>query len=76
MLKAASNYSIDAIIASAQEPTLYIRALFSFDEREKAKSFQFHWLAPQRVWWREYKESDYVALKDTCGFKTQLLTGR
>jgi hypothetical protein len=27
------------------------------------------------MWWREYEESNYVAMKDTCGFKTQLLAG-
>jgi DNA polymerase III subunit epsilon len=75
MLKVASNYDIDAIIASAQEPTLYVRALVSFDEREKAKLLQFHWFAPQKIWWRGYKQSDYVAMKDTCGFNTQLLAG-
>jgi DNA polymerase-3 subunit epsilon len=75
MLKMASNYDIDAIIASAQEPTLYVRALVDFDEKEKAKLLQFHWSAPQKIWWRGYKQSDYVGMKDTCGFNTQLLAG-
>ncbi len=38
MLKVASNYEIDAIITSAQEPTLYVQALVSFDDKEKAFS--------------------------------------
>jgi DNA polymerase-3 subunit epsilon len=73
MLNVASNYEIDAIIASAQEPTLYVRALVSFDDKDKAKVLHFHWSAPQKIWWREFKESDYMAMKDTCGFSTQLL---
>jgi hypothetical protein len=75
MLKVASNYDIDAIIASAQEPTLYVRAFVSFDEKEKAKVLQFHWSAQQKIWWRGYKQSDYVAMKGTCGFNTELLAG-
>ena len=75
MLKVASNYDLDAIVARAQEPTLYVQALVSFDEKEKAKELQFRWFAPDKIWWRSYKGSDYEAMKDTCGFKTRLLAG-
>lgn len=74
MLKIASDYSIDDIIARAKEPTLYVQALVSFDEKERAKELQFRWYAPAKVWWKDMKQSDYVAMKDTCGFRTQLLT--
>lgn len=74
MLKLASTYDLGAIIARSKEPLLYVQALVSFDEKEKAKELQFRWYAPQKIWWREYKSSDFAAIRDTCGFRTQLLT--
>lgn len=74
MLKVASGYDLDAIIARSKEPLLFVQALVSFDEKEKAKELQFRWYAPGKVWWKDMKESDYLAMKDTCGFRTQLLS--
>jgi DNA polymerase III subunit epsilon len=73
MLKLASLYSLDDIIARAQEPTLHVQALVSFDEKEKVKERGYHWYAPTKTWWRDFKSSDFAAEKDTCGFRTQLL---
>ena len=73
MLKVASYYDLNAIIERAKEPTLYVQALVTFDEKEKAKERGYCWYAPQKLWWREFKESDYLAERDTCGFVTRLL---
>jgi DNA polymerase-3 subunit epsilon len=59
MLRIASTYNIDSIIARAQEPTLYVRAIVSFDEKDKAKERGFRWCASQKLWWRSFKQSDY-----------------
>ena len=75
MLKLASCYSLAHIIARAAEPTLYVQALVSFDEKEKAKARGYYWCAPKKIWWRTFKQSDYTAEKDVCGFRTQLLAG-
>ena len=74
MLKVASAYDLDAIIARAQEPILYVQALVSFDEKELAKARGYRWYAPTKTWWREWKASDFEADKLECGFRTQLLT--
>ena len=73
MLKVASNYSIDDITARANEPTLYIQALVTFDEKEKAKELGFRWYAPQKIWWKDMKSSDFEAMQSTCGFQTRKL---
>ena len=75
MLKLASGYDLDAIIARAAEPTLYVQAVVSFDEKEKAKELGFRWFAPEKIWWKQQKQSDYEAMKSTCGFATRLLAG-
>ena len=74
MLKLASAYDLDAIIARSQEPIVYVQAIVSFDEKELAKARGYRWHAPSKTWWREFKASDYEADKLECGFRTQLLT--
>jgi DNA polymerase III alpha subunit (gram-positive type) len=75
MLKVAGGYDIDQIIARAKEPLLYVQAIVSFDEKEKAKELGFHWFAPGKQWWKPMKTSDFEAMKPTCGFQTRLLAG-
>lgn len=73
MLKVASNYPITNIIERANEPTLFVQALVSFDEKELAKARGYYWCAPKKIWWRSMKSSDYEIEKQQCGFRTQLL---
>ena len=75
MLTVASRYDINGIVARAAEPTLFVQAVVSFDEKEKAKELGFRWFAPEKVWWRQMKSSDFEEIKDNCGFKTRLLAG-
>lgn len=75
MLKIASNYDLDAIIARSKEPTLYVQAFVSFNDKDKAKELGFRWYAPSKIWWKDMKASDYEAMKDTCEFNTGLLAG-
>jgi DNA polymerase-3 subunit epsilon len=75
MLKLASAYDLDAIVARAREPLLYVQAVVSFDEKEKAKELGFRWFAPGKQWWKPMKVSDLEAMKPTCGFQTRLLAG-
>lgn len=75
MFQISSQYEWGAIITRAKEPTLYVQAIVSFDEKEKAKELGFRWFAPEKVWWRSMKFSDHEAMKDTCGFKTRMLAG-
>jgi DNA polymerase III alpha subunit (gram-positive type) len=75
MLKIAQGYDLDAIIARAAEPTLYVQAIVSFDEKELAKERGYHWCAPKKIWWRSWKQSDFEVDKFECPFRTQLLNG-
>jgi DNA polymerase-3 subunit epsilon len=75
MLMIASRYDINAMIARAKERTLYVQALVSFDDREKAKGKGYYWHGPKKIWWRTFKESEYEKEKDSCGFRTVVLAG-
>lgn len=76
MFKVASNYRLEDIIARANEPTVYLQALVSFDEKEQAKERGYRWNPGWRVWWKEFKESDAREEVEQCGFKTAVLSGR
>lgn len=73
MLKLASAYDIEQIIDRAKEPTLYVRAIVSFDEKEKAKERGYRWYPTGRIWWRPFKQSDYFLEKQQAPFETFLL---
>lgn len=75
MMRVVSCYPIETVISRAMEPTLFVRADVTFDEKEKAKDRGYRWCAPQKIWWRQWKQSDYEAEKGTCGFRTILLPG-
>lgn len=74
MLQIASRYDWNAIIARAKEPTFFVQAVVSFNEKELAKERGYYWAPQQKVWHKAMKQSDYMREKDECGFKTQLLT--
>lgn len=73
MLNVASNYDLQLIVARAMEPTVYVRAMVTFDQKDKAKDRGYYWYQAGKIWWRSFKHSDYLAEKDTCGFPTMLL---
>ena len=73
MLKVAESYDFDAIVARSLEPIVIVQALVSFDEKEFAKARGYQWFAPKKQWWKSAKQSDYLAEKDVCGFRTVLL---
>lgn len=73
MLKMASCYDLQQIIARAMEPTLYVQAVVSFDDKDKAKARGYYWHGGRRIWWRTFKESDYAEEIAVCGFTTRVL---
>lgn len=74
MLKVASLYDLDEIVSRALEPTLFVQALVSFEDKDKAKARGYYWHGPSRCWWRSFKASEYASEKESCGFRTAILT--
>jgi DNA polymerase-3 subunit epsilon len=75
MLKVAESYNLEDIIARSQEPTVYVQAIVSFDEKELAKERGYHWCGAKKTWWRSWKQNDFEADKAECGFRTVILQG-
>lgn len=74
MFKVMEHYNLDDIIVRSKEPMVYLQAMVSFDEKEKAKERGYHWYAPAKIWWKGMKESDGIAEVLECGFRTQQLS--
>jgi DNA polymerase-3 subunit epsilon len=73
MFRVMSGYDLDAIIERSKEPMVYLQALVSFDEKEKAKERGYRWYAPGKVWWKPLKQSDAEIEVAECGFRTNRL---
>ena len=65
MLKVASNYDLDEIIARSKSPSVILTAHVSFDEKDKAKAAGFHWKPEVKSWQMTVKQCD---LEDDMGF--------
>ena len=74
MFKVMEHYDLDAIIARSKEPTVYVQALVSFNEKEFAKEKGFRWCSDKKIWWKQFKASDFEAERQEYGFATQFLT--
>jgi DNA polymerase-3 subunit epsilon len=75
MFKTVKGLSLDAIIARAQEPMVYVQAMVDFANNQKAKDFSFRWHPASKVWWKAYKSSDYEAEKSLWQFTSRMLAG-
>jgi len=75
MFKTAQNFSLDDIIARAQEPTVYVQAVVDFANNQKAKDFSFRWNPASKAWWKALKSSDFEAEKSLWQFTSRMLSG-
>jgi DNA polymerase-3 subunit epsilon len=75
MFKTVQGLSLDAIIARAQEPMVYVQAMVDFANNQKAKDFSFRWNPDSKRWWKGMKQSDFEAEKSLWQFTSRLLDG-
>ena len=73
MFKIAEQFELDDIIKRNLEPTIYVQALVSFDEKELAKAKMFQWCGPKKIWWKSMKLSDLDAEKPDYAFHINIL---
>jgi DNA polymerase-3 subunit epsilon len=76
MLRIASDYDLEKMIARAREPMVYVQALVSYDQRELAKARGYWWHPQLKIWWKPLKLSDSVIERETCGFRTSMLLNK
>lgn len=50
MLKVLSHYDIGPVLESSRQPSFTVRAMVSYDDREKAKARGYRWDGGKKVW--------------------------
>lgn len=73
MFRIASMYDWDKTIARAKEPTVFVQALVDFKTNQKAKDFRFFWNPERKMWWRSYKQSDFIMDREKFEFQYNML---
>ena len=73
MLKTAEEHNLEDIIKRSLEPTVYVQAHVSFDEKELAKAKMFQWCGPKKIWWKALKENDYREEKPDYAFRSSIM---
>ena len=62
MLKIASNYPIEDMIARSQSPAISIISLAPFERKDEVKGRGFHWHPDRKLWILDVKECDLEGL--------------
>ena len=73
MFEILSKYDINAVIQNAIAPTVKIRALASYEQRELPKARRYRWEPTTKVWWKEIKEFDLGKEEKEAPFKIVVL---
>lgn len=56
MMTILSKHDLNKVIESAKSPTITIRAVVNYDNREAAKARGYHWQADRKIWAMSIKE--------------------
>ncbi len=73
MFEILSKYDINAVIQNAIAPTVKIRALASYEQRELPKARRYRWEPTTKIWWKEIKELDLGKEEKEAPFKIVVL---
>lgn len=74
MMKLLSEYNVDTVIERANTPWVVVRAMVSFENKDKAKDKQFFWekigdKTYPKCWVKKVKEDELEALEKECDFE-------
>lgn len=69
MFKILDKYDANAIIERAKTPNVHVRALVSYDDRNKAKERGYHWKPEIKSWIKPLKETEVAKEKEEAGFE-------
>lgn len=75
MLEVLSTYDIDDVIRWANSPSVHVKAIVSYDDREKAKAAGFRWNPENKSWIKTLKDFQVDdLLRADPGFKIEVLS--
>lgn len=72
MLRIMNLYDLSAILELSKQPAVTIRALVSFDEKEKAKARGYRWNTGDRTWTKTVRHSQVAAEVEQAGFRVEV----
>jgi DNA polymerase-3 subunit epsilon len=73
MLKVVSHYPVDKILELVQSPMIRIRAVVSFEDREKAKARGYRWGQLTKTWTKNIRQSHLDRERADAGFPIEVL---
>lgn len=59
MMIILDKYNLDEIMYSAQQPSITIQSMVSYDNRDKAKEHRFYWDPSRKMWLKTIKKHKY-----------------
>lgn len=76
--KLFSHYDADEVVAYMKMPNLIVRAMVTYEQKDKAKEQSFKWQEAggtvyTKQWVKQIKENELEALKDKCDFKVVVI---
>jgi DNA polymerase-3 subunit epsilon len=73
MMSVLDKYDLQTVIRNASQPTLLVRALVAYDQRDLAKKAGFYWEPKDKFWLKSIRKPEYVDFQAGLTFKTQVL---
>lgn len=75
MMKLLDFYNFDRVVELAKSPRITVRALVSYDNRDRAKSRGYHWKPEDKLWTKIIKEINLEKEREACGDRTEKIVG-
>jgi DNA polymerase-3 subunit epsilon len=73
MMTILSRYDLDKVIEVAKSPTLTLRAMVSYDDRELAKARGYHWQSETKQWTMNVKECNLEKERAASKFQIEII---
>jgi DNA polymerase III subunit epsilon len=70
MFSVMMKYDLNEIIKNASEPTVTVRALTNFEQKDLAKKASFYWEPKEKLWLKNLRKSKYEELAPTWPFQS------
>lgn len=72
MLVCAGEYDPENIVMRSKAPTLEVRAVVTFKNKDKAKAKGFRWNGEDKIWVRNIKDFELEKVRNECDFKVEI----
>lgn len=73
MMSVLGKYDLGQVIKNASQPTLQVRALVPYDQRDLAKKAGFYWEPKEKLWLKNIRKGEFEEFKKNIKFNTAVL---